>query len=766
MLKFSLSNQKYMRHMKNRTYKPKPRAEKVRQSGLLRRAISSVRHKVAVFTGGMISTPRGHTFRSKQLLSRINPMPLIRHYGWSAGLGLVIAFLAMQFILSISAASIVLTPNQDIVTDWPTSTGGSYYTEINEGATPDTNTYIATEGEDQDYGVEFGMTSESNIEEATALTLRVHANAVDVGSDNDTLDLDLRINNVRQGAQTFTPTEGAYGWLEATYTGSWTQSDIDSLEVIIEREVQGGGNPAGRGDEIRVSTVYVDMTYESASLLEQSSYRWFENANSASSDGVAADDWIEATTSAGWDDRQNLTVESFDNRLWVLGGDDGISRYQDVWYSNDNGESWTETAVPGWSERSSHASAVFDNKLWVMGGDDSANVSDVWSSADGETWVEETGNAGWSGRNSHASAVFDNKLWVMGGYDGSNALNDVWYSEDGVNWTEATANAGWSERDNLAVASYDGKLWVVGGLDNNLDRVDDVWYSEDGVNWTEATANADWSARSSIALEVLDDKLWVMGGNDGSNTLNDVWYSEDGVNWTEAAVPGWSGRSSHASTVSDNKLWIMGGNDGSNVSDVWYAEVDEGSVALTGDALADQNQPAELERPNQSARLRVLVDVDTKDADPDVSDLKLQYAPRVGDACVSDFSSFSYSTISEANGDIDFTNNEALGDGIPIESDPNDPSNQRTTVPQTYVAANNFEIIETTEAGQTAMWDFAIKDAGALGGSYCFRIVRADLGLLDAYQHIPELSTAPRPQQQLRHGQYFDASQQRQPFFW
>ncbi len=79
------------------------------------------------------------------------------------------------------------------------------------------------------------------------------------------------------------------------------------------------------------------------------------------------------------------------------------------------------------SARHGHSTAVFDNKLWVIGGNDgSSRLNDVWSSADGNNWTQEIESADFLNKYGQASAVFDNKLWVIGGYNGT-LFNDVWY---------------------------------------------------------------------------------------------------------------------------------------------------------------------------------------------------------------------------------------------------------------------------------------------------------------------------------------------------
>ena len=272
---------------------------------------------------------------------------------------------------------------------------------------------------------------------------------------------------------------------------------------------------------------------------------------------------------AGWSRRRNHTSVVFQNKIWVLGGNDGSFK-NDVWSSSD-GKTWTqETYNARWSGRFRHTSVVFNGKIWVLGGNDGSFKNDVWSSSDGKTWTQETYNARWSRRFSHTSVMFNGKIWVLGGNDGS-FKNDVWSSSDGKTWTQETYYALWSRRTLYTSVVFNGKIWVLGGHDGR-GKKNDVWSSSDGKTWTQETYNALWSGRFSHTSVMFNRKIWVLGGNDGS-FKNDVWSSSDGKTWKkEANSAGWSGRFSHTSVVFQNKIWVLGGDDGNRKNDVWAFE--------------------------------------------------------------------------------------------------------------------------------------------------------------------------------------------------
>jgi len=270
--------------------------------------------------------------------------------------------------------------------------------------------------------------------------------------------------------------------------------------------------------------------------------------------------WTNATMSAGWTGRSYHSSVVFDNKIWVLGGEDEDDVRNDVWRSID-GTNWIEvTSSAGWLPRYNHKSVVFDSKIWVIGGEDYNNVfNDVWYSSDGVSWTCATDSASWAQRACHSSVVYDNKIWVLGGYDSNyDELNDVWYSLDGINWVQATASAQWGARYYHTSIVFDNKIWIIGGGNN------DVWYSLDGASWTCATDSAGWGIRSNHTSVVFDNRMWLLGGFG-----NDVWFSVNGINWVCATTSaGWSARNGHASVVFDNKMWVIGGDW---MNDVWYS---------------------------------------------------------------------------------------------------------------------------------------------------------------------------------------------------
>ena len=181
-----------------------------------------------------------------------------------------------------------------------------------------------------------------------------------------------------------------------------------------------------------------------------------------------------------------------------------------------------------------YGSVVLNNKIWLMGGfDGKSYYNDVWNSSDGVHWMRVAERTAWSARTVGAAVVFKNRIWIIGGglLDGTpsdgRAETEVWSSTDGINWTQATDKLArlWGTSPTV----FDGKLWLVGAnRDGSFSRA--AMVTDDGVTWREETAL--WSPRGGVATWVFDNKLYMTGGKysvteNGEIRFiysNDVWY--------------------------------------------------------------------------------------------------------------------------------------------------------------------------------------------------------------------------------------------------
>lgn len=331
-----------------------------------------------------------------------------------------------------------------------------------------------------------------------------------------------------------------------------------------------------------------------------------------------------------------------DGSIILIGGYDSENRFNDVWRSEDQGNTWIELSPHAtWSARSGHTSVVLsDGSIVLMGGYDGSHKNDVWRSEDqGATWTEVNSSAEWSGRAGHQSVVLsDNSIILMGGYDGD-YHRDVWRSTDqGASWEELTTEAQWSKRGGfsvVALSNNDIVLMFGHGTTSPIKELSDVWLSTDmGETWSEVDVEQDYLGRYDHTTVVLPDdsiilmggrigpyisspylssvwqsfdkgKTWIelsrgiwpsraehtsmvmpddsivlIGGKNTTGQLNDVWLSPDqGSNWIEKAVAEWSAREGHASLVlPDGSILLMGGYDGDNRLNDVWRSMDKGET--------------------------------------------------------------------------------------------------------------------------------------------------------------------------------------------
>jgi hypothetical protein len=281
--------------------------------------------------------------------------------------------------------------------------------------------------------------------------------------------------------------------------------------------------------------------------------------------------------------RDGAGVVTLNGKMWLLGGwNPGTSPItnSEVWSSPD-GVAWTFVSTAPWQGRHAAGWASFDNKLWVVGGDDNSGnyQNDVWSSPDGVSWTMLTDSVPWANRATQYVLPFNGKLWLMGGQqvfeNSSNvvAYNDVYSSVDGINWELVTANAGWSPRGLiLGHVVFNNLMWVIGGgLYDNPTYLNDVWSSADGKSWTNVSSAAPWVGRHYHNTFVYDNKIWVIAGATAAapGGTSEVWYSSDGVLWVEHPSTPWPTRHAAAVWTLNNQLWIMCGSNLTTYDDVW-----------------------------------------------------------------------------------------------------------------------------------------------------------------------------------------------------
>ena len=319
------------------------------------------------------------------------------------------------------------------------------------------------------------------------------------------------------------------------------------------------------------------VTYADSSTNSPTGWAWFFG------DENYTTPWTQQNPSTSWSARRDMsTVAMPDGSIVLMGGGElGTSFNNDVYRSMDNGATWAEiNASPGWLSRAGQSSVVMpDGSIILMGGcgnfESAIYYNDVWRSQDnGETWTEMNASASWSPRAWHSSVAMPDSSIVLMGCEG-----DVWRSIDyGATWTKINESAGWDGRTwHSSVVMPDGSIILMGG---GYPGTNDIWRSTDsGATWTMVTEHAGWSDRYAHTSGLMPDgSIILMGGYSYTNGgfKNDIWRSTDsGTTWTDitSSIPIWGGRCDHSSVVMpDGSIVLMGGTYSESsgcYNDVW-----------------------------------------------------------------------------------------------------------------------------------------------------------------------------------------------------
>ncbi|PKA82960.1 galactose oxidase-like protein [Ulvibacter sp. MAR_2010_11] len=306
------------------------------------------------------------------------------------------------------------------------------------------------------------------------------------------------------------------------------------------------------------NTVYAwyVQALDDAGNIRNSSIFQFTTADSSSSGNYIL---VSSNSIPGQQGRFGHQMVDYNGKLYIIGGsvlndDNTGGEYNDVWSSDDEGDTWTlvkgNTPEIGFVRSDEHQAVVFNNEIWVLNG----NRNTAHKSSDGVTWenMQFTGNVSmgthYDPRHQHQAVVFNGRLYIIGGSAGGILRNDVW-STDGVpdndgkiTWIKETDDAGFEPRVGHQVVIFNNKFYLTGGYIQGGQRMNDVWSSTDGINWTLVTAAAPYTERTEHVLVVQKDgqAMWLIGGdgidpNTGTtvDSLNDSWKTTNGTDWVE-----------------------------------------------------------------------------------------------------------------------------------------------------------------------------------------------------------------------------------------
>jgi hypothetical protein len=165
---------------------------------------------------------------------------------------------------------------------------------------------------------------------------------------------------------------------------------------------------------------------------------------------------------------------------------------------------------------------VFQNKIWIVGGEDSnGKYGDVWVSSDAIHWKKITDGLPFGKRSGQQFIVFKEKVYMLS--------YDAWVSSDGLQWKLLTPKIAEGDIFGYSVETFDDRIWLIGCNRSGKFR-SEVLSSSDGITWR--ASRAPWTPRGGVATCVFNNRIIMTGGKYGGPGIdnqtefvysNDVW---------------------------------------------------------------------------------------------------------------------------------------------------------------------------------------------------------------------------------------------------
>ena len=264
--------------------------------------------------------------------------------------------------------------------------------------------------------------------------------------------------------------------------------------------------------------------------------------------------WI--TTSSFSNSRSGLSALSDSGYLFLLGGINGSTYYNDIQYAKINGAG-------------------------EIGGETSATITSLGS------------------RNNPCVVTYNGYIYSIGGYDGTNASTTVYRSTIDA----STGNTGsWSTTSALGTAAYsmgcgiyDQTVYVFGGTTTGGTFTDDIQYASINSNGTLGTWTTDTTPLPETVgnhqAGIYNGYVYVpintsSGGGSATNSIVYAAIDTDGsiVNtWTTETFG--TSRNQESEVIYAGYIYVIGGANGSGteLTNVQYAKINsDGSIGTWG----------------------------------------------------------------------------------------------------------------------------------------------------------------------------------------
>ncbi|KAL6032112.1 hypothetical protein STEG23_011067, partial [Scotinomys teguina] len=234
--------------------------------------------------------------------------------------------------------------------------------------------------------------------------------------------------------------------------------------------------------------------------------------------------------------RLQFGVAVLDDKLYVVGGRDGLKTLNTVECYNPKTKTWS-VMPPMSTHRHGLGVAVLEGPMYAVGGHDGwsyLNTVERWDPQARQWNFVATMS---TPRSTVGVAVLSGKLYAVGGRDGSSCLKSVECFDPHTNkWTPCAQMS--KRRGGVGVTTWNGLLYAIGGHDaptsNLTSRLSDCVerYDPKTDMWTAVASMS--ISRDAVGVCLLGDKLYAVGGYDGQTYLNIVEAYDPQTNeWTQ-----------------------------------------------------------------------------------------------------------------------------------------------------------------------------------------------------------------------------------------
>ncbi|KAH8919570.1 galactose oxidase [Atractiella rhizophila] len=277
-----------------------------------------------------------------------------------------------------------------------------------------------------------------------------------------------------------------------------------------------------------------------------------------------------------------------DSDLWIFGGTDQKGCLKELYRMDADTFCWSRPKVKGKPPppMRGHSATAYDKRIFIIGGGDGPSYyQDTYYFDTGLSLqvlsyyfdINRTRSIVYlipSPRRAHTTVLHQGRIIVFGGGNGNSALNDVFALDltdvDNLTWTELkTTGKRPVARGYHSMDLVKNKCIVFGGSDGSECFSDFHILDLETLVWSQLDVEISPLGRMprlSHSSTLIGPYLFIFGGHDGTDYKNDVHtFNLVTLQWEPRPVCGASPslRGYHSVVLYDSRLIVTGGFDGS-----------------------------------------------------------------------------------------------------------------------------------------------------------------------------------------------------------